>query len=61
MRSVLHDHDVVRLIKDETNASETLYRVEVEGEGTLYSAASFDAALHYLDMLMHPLIVEPAA
>ncbi|ROT93659.1 hypothetical protein EB809_20335 [Marinobacter sp. R17] len=58
MQDVLQDHDFVRLVREEITPQHTVYRIEVEGEGTLYSFDSQHTAVQYLNMLLHPLDVQ---
>ncbi|MEQ5836679.1 hypothetical protein [Marinobacter mangrovi] len=61
MQDILQDHTFVRLVKEQLSPKHTIYRIELDGEGTLYSFDSLHAAAHYMDMLLHPLLTEPAA
>ncbi|TBW48228.1 hypothetical protein EZI54_21570 [Marinobacter halodurans] len=61
MQDILQDYSFVRLIKEQLSPKHTVYRIELDGEGTLYSSESLHAAAHYMDMLLYPLLTESAA
>ncbi|TBW48227.1 hypothetical protein EZI54_21565 [Marinobacter halodurans] len=58
MQHVLQDHEFVRLVKEELTPQHTVYRIEVEGEGTLYSFDNHHTAVQYFDMLLRPFFAE---
>ncbi|WP_162628730.1 hypothetical protein [Marinobacter bohaiensis] len=54
MRSVILEHFCVQLVQEKRQDDVPLYSIEVEGEGSLYSHVSFEAVMHYFEMLVHP-------